>query len=159
VAAAILSLSTQFNIFPTVAVWLAFMALLVRAPDTSWLGRKLNAVFGAAFESPLAMYLGARSYSVYILHSPIIQALLFFVMPLYAFTRIEAFMVMTVLTIPAVLIASGLSYRFVELPMIALGARVVAGWRGRPAKLAKKARTTKEMELRNATPANVNAAL
>ncbi|MEP7209669.1 MAG: acyltransferase [Alphaproteobacteria bacterium] len=159
VAAAILSLSILFNFLPMITVWLAFVALLARAPDTSWLGRKLNAVFSAAFESPLATHLGARSYSVYILHSPIIQALLFFVMPLYAFTRIEAFVVMIVLTVPVVLIASGLAYRFVELPMIALGARVVAGWRQRPAKLAEKARATDEMALGNATPASLNAAL
>ena len=84
----------------------------------------LDRVFTAALESPLAAYLGDRSYSVYILHSPIIVLAGYVLFPLYDFTREEALVAMTLLIVPTILIASELMYRFVERPMIRLGARV-----------------------------------
>jgi peptidoglycan/LPS O-acetylase OafA/YrhL len=79
-----------------------------------------------AFESRVAVWLGARSYSTYILHSPIISIAAFLILPLHPFTRIEALGILAAVVTPSTLLASHLLYRYVEMPMIRLGARLAA---------------------------------
>lgn len=128
-AAAIAVLGLQVGISPEIAVWLAFVVLIARGPASASRGEErglLDRMFSAALESPLATYLGDRSYSVYILHSPILVFAGYFVFPLYPFTRLEALLAMLVVVVPVILVASDLMYRFVEQPMIRVGARVAA---------------------------------
>lgn len=126
-AAALVAIGVQTGIAPAIAIWLAFVVLIARAPANGAERAQrglLDRVFAAVLESPLAIYLGDRSYSVYILHSPIIVFAGYVLFPLYDFTREEALVVMTLVIVPTILIASELMYRFVERPMIRLGARV-----------------------------------
>jgi len=134
-AAAILAIGTQAGIAPAIAVWLAFVVLIARAPENALLGTQgvpqaqrgiLDRIFSAALESKLATYLGDRSYSVYILHSPILVFVGYVLFPLYPFTRVEALVAMLVVVVPVTLVASDLMYRYVERPMIRVGARIAA---------------------------------
>lgn len=126
-AAAIVAIGVQIGIAPAIAIWLAFVILIARKQETGAERTRaglLDRVFAAALESRLATYLGERSYSVYILHSPILVLAGYVLFPMYDFTREEALLAMTLVIVPTILIASDLMYRFVERPMIRIGARM-----------------------------------
>jgi peptidoglycan/LPS O-acetylase OafA/YrhL len=126
-AVALVAIGTQAGIAPSIAIWLAFVVLIARAPDRATPEARrglLDRAFKKAFESPLATYLGDRSYSVYILHSPILVFVGYVIYPRHDFTRTEAWLAMAVVVVPTILIASDLMYRFVERPMIRAGARL-----------------------------------
>lgn len=80
------------------------------------------------FVNPVFCFLGARSYSLYLLHPPLIV----FLFPVYP--RIYAlpvpdpvrFALSALLTLSLLIAASSLTYRFVEQPGMRLGKRVLA---------------------------------
>jgi len=102
------------------AIWPPFLAHMTRGERTA-----IAPVMRTLFQSPLATALGARSYSVYILHLPLMEAWLS-VLPIHTLTRAQAFFCLAPLTVVSLLLVSELTYRFVEKPMIRLGARVAS---------------------------------
>ncbi|MFZ2029924.1 MAG: acyltransferase [Vitreimonas sp.] len=106
------------------AVWLALYVFLLNGERWRTEPSVIASAFRAAFESKPAQYLGARSYSVYILHLPILQLLTWAMVSRGVFTQMQLFGLLLPATIIAVLIASDILYRLVERPMIKLGARL-----------------------------------
>jgi peptidoglycan/LPS O-acetylase OafA/YrhL len=101
-----------------IAIWCAFMCFLT----SEGAGAAFRFV-APAFESRLARYMGERSYSVYVLHFPILFGLLAVgARFLHSQWQVCAWLALT--APPLVLAASALSYRFVERPGIALGHRL-----------------------------------
>ncbi|MES1201610.1 MAG: acyltransferase [Pseudomonadota bacterium] len=107
-----------------VLFWIAFVAFLARPAKSEFVIDRTTAGVGKAlFASWLPTTLGARSYSVYVLHMPLLDILLY-VLPLSRLTQVQAFMLLVPSLIIVTLIASELMYRFVEKPMIKLGAQL-----------------------------------
>lgn len=114
-------------LFPDVlwlAVWFALYVFLLNGERWRSEPSFIAGAFRAAFESKPAQYLGARSYSVYILHLPILQLLTWAFVSRGVFTQLQLFWVLLPCTAIAVLIASDILYRLIERPMIKLGARL-----------------------------------
>ncbi len=82
-----------------------------------------------------ALWLGERSYSVYLFHFLLILAL----RPVYAWVVGQlgqggaAFLACAAITLPPLCIAAALGYRFVEVPGMALGRRLIGRSGPRPA--------------------------
>ena len=110
------------------AIWLCILAYLARreAWATGSAGRRLASAMDQLFASPLAQWFGARSYSVYLVHFPIIMVLSLPILRDVHGSGLQ-FLAFAAAVIPLVLIASELMHRFVERPFIALGARLVRG--------------------------------
>ena len=109
-----------------IGLWFAFLVFLARLPGSfNWADRIVDRIGHAAFESKLSNTLGVRSYSTYLVHYPIIQTLYYLLLPLQHFTRIEAFGIIGVPAIVLTLFSSGVLYRYVERPMICVGARLL----------------------------------
>ena len=115
------------------AVWIALYIFLLNGERWRVTPSFTANAFRAALESRAAQYLGARSYSVYILHLPILQLLTWAIVSRGAFTQLQLFGILLISTVAAVLIASDILYRLVERPMIKLGARLAGASSPRPA--------------------------
>lgn len=113
-------------------VWFALYVFLLNSERWPAAQSVTANVFRAAFESELAQYLGARSYSVYILHLPILQMLTWALVSHGVFTPNQLFGLLLVSVAASVLAASDILYRLVERPMIKLGARLA----GHPTRMA-----------------------
>jgi peptidoglycan/LPS O-acetylase OafA/YrhL len=129
---ALLALGLALGMMAAIPFWLAFcLAMAKPPPQTARLAGVLDRWFGLAFESRLVIWLGSRSYATYILHSPIIAIVSWAVLRFYPFTRIEALGLISIIVIPATLLASELMHRFIEAPLIAAGAWIVSRRRKR----------------------------
>lgn len=117
-------LAALFHDAAAVFLWGALMVFIA---TTQWRdlpsARRLVSIL---LESPLARALGARSYAVYILHYPIILTAAYLILPLGAFDQVQALAWIGAATIATTLLLSDLMYRFVEQPMIRLGARIAS---------------------------------
>jgi peptidoglycan/LPS O-acetylase OafA/YrhL len=78
------------------------------------------------FASPLAAYLGARSYSVYLVHMPMMMLVAWVMTDKLTLAETPARILVGAGTVLTTLVASDLLYRLVERPMITLGARLAA---------------------------------
>lgn len=111
------------------AIWLSVLAYLARREV--WAarpaGRRLSAVMDAMFASRLAQWFGARSYAVYLVHFPIIMALSLPILRDVPGGTGVHFLAFLGAVIPLTLLAAELMHRLVELPFIALGARLARG--------------------------------
>jgi peptidoglycan/LPS O-acetylase OafA/YrhL len=120
-------LAAAFQQAVSVFLWAALLTCIIGA--ARWHGGLDGAArraVSALLESPVARALGARSYSVYIVHYPIMLALAYGLLPLHPFSQFEALAVLGAATIVATLIVSDLMYRFIEKPMIRVGARLAS---------------------------------
>ncbi len=109
------------------AIWASALVYLARAeawrsPDGRPHG--IAATMDGLFASPMAVYLGARSYSVYLVHMPMMMLVAWAMTEHLALAETPARVLVGVGTVLATLAASDVLYRFVERPMIALGARL-----------------------------------
>jgi peptidoglycan/LPS O-acetylase OafA/YrhL len=109
------------------AIWGAMLLYLARAGAwRSPAGRPhaLAAIMDRLFASPLATYLGARSYSVYLVHMPMMMLVAWVMTDKLALAETPARILVGTGTVLVTLLVSDLLYRFVERPMITLGARL-----------------------------------
>jgi peptidoglycan/LPS O-acetylase OafA/YrhL len=104
-------------------LWVAYVAWLrVRCP-TDAVSRVLGRSLDLAFNSKVAHYLGGRSYSTYLVHEPIINAVVYVCIKQLSL-GIEATVGITFITAPILTFgATTLLYKYVEAPAIAFGRR------------------------------------
>jgi peptidoglycan/LPS O-acetylase OafA/YrhL len=108
-------------------VWTSALVYLARAE--AWRSRSgkrhwLGAAMDTMFASPMAVYLGARSYSVYLVHFPFILLNTWLLTTYADLAETPERIALVVSVLFATLVASDLLYRIVERPMIKLGARL-----------------------------------
>ena len=111
------------------AIWGAMLVYLARAEAWRVAGGRPHAIASAMdklFASPLAAYLGARSYSVYLVHMPMMMLVAWVMTDKLTLTETPARILVGAGTVLTTLVASDLLYRLVERPMITLGARLAA---------------------------------
>jgi peptidoglycan/LPS O-acetylase OafA/YrhL len=119
------------------AIWLAILVVLLQGG--SWDARRfLPGAMHAALQSRVVQYLGARSYSVYLVHLPIIQVLTWLIVSHWPLSQLQLFFLLIALSVPVTLLTSDLLYRLVERPMIRLGARLAYGLNGPVAEPAQR---------------------
>jgi peptidoglycan/LPS O-acetylase OafA/YrhL len=99
-----------FTLVALSAAWLVALAVDDRAPFVAWL------------KSPVALWVGKRSYSLYLWHYPILM--------IFSFAGVRSRLT-DVLTVVASLVAAHLSYGLVEQPFLRLKGRVLQFWGGR----------------------------
>lgn len=102
-------------------LWAAFVVWLRTVPATTQWGHLVDRVLNAAFNSNTARFLGARSYSTYLVHEPIIHAVLFLCIKRFMLGLWPTVFVTLILTVALTMIASMALYRFIEAPAIAFG--------------------------------------
>jgi peptidoglycan/LPS O-acetylase OafA/YrhL len=102
-------------------VWIAFLSLISaeRAGSQTLPLR----IFAILLESRWARYFGTRSYSVYLLHFPVLFVLMGLGANIFR-DRLQILIALTLLAPPFTLMAAELSYRFVERPGMQLGRRL-----------------------------------
>lgn len=105
-------------------IWAAFVAWLRTAPAVSRTCSPVDLVLNAAFNSKIARYLGTRSYSTYLIHEPIIHAVVFLCIKYFALGLVPTLFITLPVTFASTLVASAVLYRVVEAPAIALGKRL-----------------------------------
>ena len=109
------------------AIWGAMLVYLARAEAWRVAGGRPHAFASAMdqlFASPLAAYLGARSYSVYLVHMPMMMLVAWVMTDKLTLAETPARILVGAGTVLTTLVASDLLYRLVERPMITLGARL-----------------------------------
>jgi peptidoglycan/LPS O-acetylase OafA/YrhL len=118
-------------------VWLAIMPYMLMLPPADRVSQVIDRVLHALLDSRIATWLGQRSYTTYLIHFPLVQAIV------WACARTglgywQSVAVLAVGTILLTLIASALIHRWIERPGIALGKTLWGPSRRRPsAKLAE----------------------
>lgn len=126
IAAGIFGLGLYWNAPLSVVVWVAFAVLMTRKSGAETTVAMLDKAFAGAFESKWPAWLGQRSYSMYIVHYPLIWATSWAIHRLYPFTRLEALIATSIIVVPLTIILADLLYKFVEKPMIGVGRRVAS---------------------------------
>jgi peptidoglycan/LPS O-acetylase OafA/YrhL len=128
---AVVAAIVLFPIAPDVRPVLVWMVVYfglpaVKLESASVIGR----IYELALNSRLAVYFGSRSYSIYLVHYPIISIVvwLFFARS----TPLPNMLLLSCICIPLTVVISELAYRTIESPGIALGKRVATSmqrWR------------------------------
>ena len=112
-----------------VLAWGAFMAMLsldVRAGDMA--SRAARWLFGRAFESRPARWLGEHAYATYLIHMPILQGVAWVCVKPLHLGWVPTGWVTVAVALPATLLASVLLRRCVEMPAVRWGRQ--APWLG-----------------------------
>ena len=107
---------------PLVIFMVTIFGLSKKRHDTA-----LGAVYDAALTSDLARYFGSRSYSIYLTHYVLLSAISWLHFRLTGLA--PSLTTLTLIGLPSVVLVSECTYRWIEVPGIALGRRM-ARWRG-----------------------------
>jgi len=109
--------------------WIAFVAWMrtERPPDNPGVG--VERCCEIAFNSKLAIFLGKRSYSTYLIHAPIIYAIVYVCIARFALGMPQTILCTLIAAPLLTLLASLLLFRYVEAPAIALGKGLFAPMR------------------------------
>ncbi len=111
------------DLFPFV-FWAAFVAWMRLDRPADALSTRIDRGFHHAFDSAPARFLGLRSYSTYLIHEPIIHALVYLCIRTFSLGMWRTVLVTLVLVPALTLLASIALYRAVEAPAIAYGKRL-----------------------------------
>jgi peptidoglycan/LPS O-acetylase OafA/YrhL len=108
------------------AIWVALMAYFVSKEQWRAAGyTMLLKAIHLALESPVARYMGARSYSVYLLHTSVIELTIWVIGTAKPdVMRPEIFLAVLVIAPPLIAVASDLLYRWIEHPLTLFGGRL-----------------------------------
>jgi peptidoglycan/LPS O-acetylase OafA/YrhL len=105
-----------------IGLWLAFLTYLLEASTpTKEVDRRFVTIGDTLFASRFAQWAGKRTYSVYLVHFPVLQLLLSGVARAGVKSPSEAAALLLALGLPATAVAAEMVHRYVELPGIALG--------------------------------------
>jgi peptidoglycan/LPS O-acetylase OafA/YrhL len=104
--------------------WLAFLAWMRLDAPADVLSKRIDRVLHLAFNSAPAQFLGARSYSTYLIHEPIIHVVVYVCVKHVALGQLQTIAATLVLAPALTLLASLVLYRYVEAPAIAFGKRL-----------------------------------
>lgn len=126
IAAGILGLGLYWNAPFSIVVWLAFVVLMMRRSGDDITMAVLDKAFVGAFESKWPSWLGQRSYSIYIVHYPLIWVVSWAIQRFHPFTRLEALIATAIIVIPATIVVADCLYRFIEKPMIEIGRKLAS---------------------------------
>jgi peptidoglycan/LPS O-acetylase OafA/YrhL len=109
--------------FLPLLLWLVFFGFLIdNLKNCECAATK---VFRYCFENKVIMNLGKTSYSIYLLHVPIINVVVNFILKNHlASDRWQLFFLTSVIASPIIVIASQLSYKYIEVPGIKLGSKI-----------------------------------
>ena len=117
------SLLISHELFPFV-FWAAFIAWMRLDDPTDALSVGIARALDCALDSRSARFLGIRSYSTYLIHEPIIHALVYACIRVFSLGMWQT-IVATLFLAPALtLLAAVALYRAVEAPAIAYGKRL-----------------------------------
>lgn len=107
-----------------IMVWAAFVCMMLLNPQASdVLSRGARLVFGRAFDSRAARWLGDRSYATYLIHMPIVQLLTWLCVKQWGLGPQATAATVALVAVPAILAVSAVLHRWVELPAIQWGRR------------------------------------
>lgn len=111
------------DLFPFV-FWAAFVAWMRLDQPTDALSTGIGRALDRALDSRTAHFLGMRSYSTYLIHEPIIHALVYGCIRMFSLGMWQTIMATLILAPALTLLASVALYRAVEAPAIAYGKRL-----------------------------------
>lgn len=101
--------------------WMAFVAWLKLHQPADAVSIGINRWLNRAFNSAPAQFLGARSYSTYLIHEPIIHLIMYVCIHDFALGMWQTASFALILTPALTLLSSVFLYRYVEAPAIAYG--------------------------------------
>jgi peptidoglycan/LPS O-acetylase OafA/YrhL len=104
--------------------WMAFVAWLRLDQPTDALSVGIDRWLNRAFNSAPTRFLGARSYSTYLIHEPIIHIIVYVCITQFALGMWHTVLLTLILTPAITVLASVALYRYVEAPAIAYGKRL-----------------------------------
>lgn len=117
------------NVLSTLGDWIPFLIWLLVFANILDIAKGskslINKLADHILHSKVAMFFGRISYSLYLLHSPIIIIVQYLVVRKLEVSDWKTCLLYTsLLAIPLTVVISALSYRYIEQPFIALGRRI-----------------------------------
>ena len=109
--------------------WIAFVAWMRTERPSGHSGVGVERWFACAFDSKLAVFLGKRSYSTYLIHGPIIYAIVYVCISDFALGMWQTILCTLIAAPLLTVLASILLFRYVEAPAIAFGKGLFASKR------------------------------